>query len=569
MSTGIPDKPNLVTPESVTLNPAKAFELLILKFMPQDLKDKEILFENIGCFSTSDFVYLEKEDFQDARGISGEISLRFTQVEIKYLMALATWILLNSTSYAWARMEIDDFLAWRLDARIQTVVGTPETIPQIHGRAQNQDSKELENFEKSIKRNISDYHELKDDTKFSSWYDAFEVTAKSHKLDDLLDPDYIPSEDKLALFQVKNLWFYSVLSAKLQTSKTKVHVRTFKATNDGQKVLAAVVAEATQGYQGGLKVDALKVKLDEFLFDDSYKGTCTQFLSAWSHKILDLETTRVVTTEEKRLWLIKAVTPHHKLYDTIQQAQIVATIQGLPELTYNMLYDLLSYQATLQDHKASLQKKLKTKINNAQQEAGRGAGGDGGRGGGRGRDGGRGRGFRGGGRGDGGRGRSGRWSRGGGRGGGGRGDGNSPSFMPNDKWGQLTTEERQQFLGMTKEMKIEYIRRLSGGVPRTTQANAAQQTLSELAATVTPPGTPSGTTTSTQPGALIRQMLSVNNTNTNTPPSATVTDTVVINGVTYLRCNLSKIQYKVNADINEYTNVGSLVDGGGQWWPCW
>ena len=168
---------NLVTPEGITLNPAKAFELLILKFMPQDLKDKEILFENIGCFSTSDFMYLEKEDFQDARGISCEISLRFTKVEIKYLMALATWILLNSTSYAWARMEIDDFLAWRLDARIQTVVGTPEMIPQIHGRAQNQDSKELENFEKSIKRNISDCHELKDDAKFSSWYNAFEVTA--------------------------------------------------------------------------------------------------------------------------------------------------------------------------------------------------------------------------------------------------------------------------------------------------------------------------------------------------------------------------------------------------------
>ena len=78
MSTGIPDEPNLVTLESGTLNPSYAFELLILKFMPKDLKDKKILFEKIGFFSTKDFVYLEKEDFQDARSIAGEITLKFT-----------------------------------------------------------------------------------------------------------------------------------------------------------------------------------------------------------------------------------------------------------------------------------------------------------------------------------------------------------------------------------------------------------------------------------------------------------------------------------------------------------
>ena len=77
-------------------------------------------------------------------------TLRFTIVEILYRMALITWVLLNSEFYAWARMKIDDFLAWRLDAHIRTVVGTPETIPQIHGRAQNQDSKESETFENIV-----------------------------------------------------------------------------------------------------------------------------------------------------------------------------------------------------------------------------------------------------------------------------------------------------------------------------------------------------------------------------------------------------------------------------------
>jgi hypothetical protein len=71
------------------------------------------------------------------------------------------------------------------------------------------------------------------------------------------------------LFKEKNLFFYSVLLKKLVTSCTKEHIHMHGKTSDGQKVFVALVIDFTTGIEGNLRVDSLKLSLNDFKFDNS------------------------------------------------------------------------------------------------------------------------------------------------------------------------------------------------------------------------------------------------------------------------------------------------------------
>jgi hypothetical protein len=69
-----------------------------------------------------------------------------------------------------------------------------------------------------------------------------------------------------------NLFFYSVLIKKLIMSRAKVHSRMYAETSDGHKVFAALVVDFTQGIECNLRVDALKLSLNSFKLDNTWRG---------------------------------------------------------------------------------------------------------------------------------------------------------------------------------------------------------------------------------------------------------------------------------------------------------
>ena len=95
---------------------------------------------------------------------------------------------------------------------------------------------ELASFIKGVKRDISQYPEIKDDRFFENWHRSFLAVAKSHRIDDVFDVNYVPSSpDETMLFEEKQKFAFTVLDAKLRTNMGKTIVRSHSDTGNAQK----------------------------------------------------------------------------------------------------------------------------------------------------------------------------------------------------------------------------------------------------------------------------------------------------------------------------------------------
>jgi hypothetical protein len=90
--------------------------------------------------------------------------------------------------------------------------------------------------------------------------------------------------EKYELFTEKHLFFYSVLIKKLVTSRAKVHIHMYAEISDDHKVFAALVIDFTQGIEGNLRANALKLSLNDFKLNNSWRGRCFIFIAVWNLK---------------------------------------------------------------------------------------------------------------------------------------------------------------------------------------------------------------------------------------------------------------------------------------------
>jgi hypothetical protein len=111
----------------------------------------------------------------------------------------------------------DDFDSWHL-------LGNKHNIPLTH--IHNVDGPlrtgptPAENFEHGIKRDKDQYPEFTDKKNWYNFLRDVETTAATHNTIEVLDFPYTPNlldPKDVALFNSKNKWMYSVLSAKLKT----------------------------------------------------------------------------------------------------------------------------------------------------------------------------------------------------------------------------------------------------------------------------------------------------------------------------------------------------------------
>ena len=76
---------------------------------------------------------------------------------------------------------------------------------------------QLASFKKGIKRKETANPTLKDERYFDGFSRSLYITAKSHECEQVLDPDYTPSNAEKDLFEAKQIFMFSVLDKHLLT----------------------------------------------------------------------------------------------------------------------------------------------------------------------------------------------------------------------------------------------------------------------------------------------------------------------------------------------------------------
>ena len=97
-------------------------------------------------------------------------------------------------------------------------------------------NQKLVSFKKGIKREETAYPTLKDERYFHGFSRSLYITAKSHECEQVLDPDYTPSNAEKDLFETKQIFMFSVFDKHLLTDMGENIVRKSVHTTDAQSV---------------------------------------------------------------------------------------------------------------------------------------------------------------------------------------------------------------------------------------------------------------------------------------------------------------------------------------------
>ena len=119
-------------------------------------------------------------------------------------------------------------------------------------------------FIKGIKRYLSTFAKLKDDTKWHDWKKQLHVTVKSQAISNVLDPTYIPETAKKGLFEQQQIYMISIFKEKLLTSKAKNIVAKYESGSDTQSLYKALVKEYKEGIGQDQLVSTLRKKWQDF-----------------------------------------------------------------------------------------------------------------------------------------------------------------------------------------------------------------------------------------------------------------------------------------------------------------
>ena len=104
------------------------------------------------------------------------------------------------------------------------------------------------------------------------------ITAKSHECEDVLDPEYTPSNSEKELFEAKIFFMFSVLDKHLLTDMGKTIVRKYVHTTDAQSVWKDFQDHMKSSSKGASEKRRLTQYVTNTVLDDNYKGTTEQFV---------------------------------------------------------------------------------------------------------------------------------------------------------------------------------------------------------------------------------------------------------------------------------------------------
>ena len=133
-------------------------------------------------------------------------------------------------------------------------------------------------FKKGIKREETAYATLKDERYFDGFSRSLYITAKSHECEQVLDPDYTPSNAEKDLFEAKQIFMFSVFDKHLITNMGKTIVRKYVHTTDAQSVWKHFQDHMISSSKGAAEKRRLTQYVTNTTFDHNYKDTTKQFV---------------------------------------------------------------------------------------------------------------------------------------------------------------------------------------------------------------------------------------------------------------------------------------------------
>ena len=150
-------------------------------------------------------------------------------------------------------------------------------IPRLQQNQETLPIKNLVSFRKGVTREETAYPTLKAERYFDSSSWNLYITAKSHGYEDVLDPEYKPSNSEKEVFEAKQDSMFSVLDKHLLTDMGKTIVRKYVHTTDAQSVWKDLEEHMKSSSKGATEKRRLTQYVTNTVLDDNYKGTTEQF----------------------------------------------------------------------------------------------------------------------------------------------------------------------------------------------------------------------------------------------------------------------------------------------------
>lgn len=493
----------------------------------QVLGDEEVnghidaIFKTLEAKTISDFLVLEKEDYDEA---SASAVTKLSKVEIRKLLKAKAWYQThpNSTkgTSTWFDLTTETFDDYLANGHRQGISSPVTVAPVTPPRSMSElTSNAAFDFAKSIKRDVSQYKEFSDDTKWVQWNRHLKSLAAVHGIENVLSKDYVPETPaEKALFTQQQHFAYSIFERCLKTAKSMTFVREFEHDHDAQSLYMKLLDTYESGITLRLNYQKAREVIQSHKLTSSWTKSLESFLVSFEHKLLDLEAVAkhtIITDDDRREWLTSAIQGHEHLYNATTTSQVVQnTLAKSEELSYPAYFALIRDLARVMDrnHKDKLQHTRKANAANTDSKPNK-------------------------------------------KGSNNKGNHRTPDngFIDREKWRAMTKEQQEQH--KAKWQKIRAERRAKSKTQRF--ANATQTTTNSSS---------SDTDTTSQndapPGSLLRSLLSANAANHSSKTVRLAPGTkVTIEGQVFT-ATMAQRTYKVSQHEQSPHPTGSLIDGG-------
>lgn len=543
--------------------------------------------DKAGVEDILEFMELTADDLSALTWEHSENSYELTVSQRNKILAVQAWYgdQEDSSIGTWGELTSASFNEYRLKRFANKEDDTPTPPPApAPAPAPSQpmplsaEELALSQFKKGIKRNVSDYTELKDAKQWFTWKRNTVAVGTIHGCETVFDSTYKATTASARQLFVQVCGFMiCVFATKIKESTSIPLVRKYTDDpsashyNNAQLLFKDLVENHESGVTGSIRASELEKEIIGMQCDPSANRKMVGFLNAWQNKVMDLD--NLLDSPKDDAWKserLKTALRTHPLMNAqataleTQGRQIaIATSMAYTEPEFKVFFcQIMMYAKTLD---AQTTENAKSQRRNHYTERGRN---DGGRGRG---DGGRGRGRGGrGGRGDGGRGRGDARGRGRGRGGNPSSaiitptlgaDGKYPYYEPH-VFNSFTQEQRSMITRHNRNHSSSNGNNQQGSAPPSMISVNATQVEAQ---SVVPSGNASvvSTAASTNPAMTYRQMLSNHSATARgtTATTADSQDTVVIGGRQYRACT-HNVLYSVKNYETSREQQGALIDSG-------
>jgi hypothetical protein len=186
----------------------------------------------------------------------------------------------------------------------------------------------LSDFQKGVKRNVSDYPDLDSDKDFISWSEKVFSQAVVHQTDDVLavSPPYVPvTPEEISLFNYKKAYMYSVFSTIVKTSAGRDIIRRFANSRDGHGAYLAIRQRYVDSPMAKLALANMLQRITNAKLTSSYEGTYEDYIDEFCQLLRDFNNTCSVSQIIPEQTSIEYL--HQALMGVAQLSPVMTTIQ--------------------------------------------------------------------------------------------------------------------------------------------------------------------------------------------------------------------------------------------------